>query len=390
MSPSLLVLKSTHVDRITSSLSSSYLQSLMADVFALVSSSSVTPTSYIPQRIVFPTENHKALFMPSRICEMGTTMKVVSVPTNPGDLRGLPASTIVLDKNTGGVKAIVNARTLTALRNAAGSLLSTSLIGPSRPTHIVAFGAGQQILAHLDLHLKAFPSIQSCIIINRSMNQRFKDTISSLRSKHPDSSTVRTLQCLEWDATALASEEGASGAAADAVRRALSTASIVITATSSRMPLFPSSWVPSGAHVILIGSYTPEMKEVDKDLIMRAVSKDRADSKPRLLVDSIHACSQEAGELIDAGLEENQMVEIGKVVLERRQSGSTLEEQKRTEIRVESASNPDFSGPITMFKSVGVGLQDVAIACAVVDRAEELRSAGEDNLGILVDGYDTV
>ncbi|KAK7440617.1 hypothetical protein VKT23_016965 [Stygiomarasmius scandens] len=383
MSPSLLVLTASHVDRITSSFQPAYLQSLMADVFALVSSSSATPTSYVPQRIVFPTENHQALFMPSRICDMGTTIKVVSVPTRPGDLRGLPASTIVLDKDTGGVKAIVNARTLTALRNAAGSLLSTTLIGPSHPTHIVAFGAGQQILAHLDLHLKAFPSIQSCTIINRSINQRLKDMLSSLKSKHPNSGAVESLQCLEWTAPEKANAEP-EGTAADAVRKALSTASIIITATSSRVPLFPSSWVPSGAHLILIGSYTPEMREVDKDLVMRAVNKGGS-TEPRLLVDSVHACFEEAGELIDAGLKEDQMVEIGKVVVERRQSGKTLEH--RTEVAM---PEPDFKGPITLFKSVGVGLQDVAIACAVVDKADELRGAGEHDLGVLVEGYDEI
>ncbi|KAF5341330.1 hypothetical protein D9758_016160 [Tetrapyrgos nigripes] len=396
MSPSLLVLTGAHVNRITSSFTPAYLQSLMADVFALVSSQSESnsnnptsnPTSYMPQRIVFPTENHKVLFMPSRICDMGTTMKIVSVPTNPGDLRGLPASTIVLDQDTGGVKAIVNARMLTALRNAAGSLLSTNLIGPTHPTHIVAFGAGQQILAHLDLHLKAYPeSIRSITIINRSMNQRFRDMVSTLRSRHPTSSVVQeNLQCLEW--TPLSSSTAPSQTETPNsrnVRQALSSASIIITATPSRIPLFPSLWVPDNAHVILIGSYTKEMKEVDRELILRAVSSESSES-PRLLVDSVDACLGEAGELLDAldaGLSRNQMMEIGEVILERRRKGLGFDDyclrqgfEGETRTSSSDASSHDFqnfNGPITLFKSVGVGLQDVAIACAVVDRAEEMR-----------------
>lgn len=64
---------------------------------------------------------HHALFMPSRIASLGTTIKVVSVPTNPKDTRGLPASTFVMDEETGRVKAVVNAGGLTAVRTAAGA-----------------------------------------------------------------------------------------------------------------------------------------------------------------------------------------------------------------------------------------------------------------------------
>lgn len=120
---SLRVLTSADVRNITSKLSPELLQSLMEDVFALISSSDTgNESSYTPHRTSIPTENHTTLFMPGRISNIGTTMKVVSVPSNPDDTRGLPASTLVLDKDTGAVKAIVNARSLTALRNAAGWL----------------------------------------------------------------------------------------------------------------------------------------------------------------------------------------------------------------------------------------------------------------------------
>jgi ornithine cyclodeaminase/alanine dehydrogenase-like protein (mu-crystallin family) len=282
-----------------------------------------------------------------------------------------------------------------------GSLLSTTLVGPSHPTNIVAFGAGQQILAHLDLHLKAYPSVQSCTIINRSMNQRFKDMISSLRSRHPTSRAVQeNLKCLEW--TAPVSQQGSPESSCpdevandntQKVQDALSVASIIITATPSRVPLFPSSWVPSGAHVILIGSYTKDMREVDRELIMRAVTdKNDSESRPLLLVDSVQACFEEAGELVDARLAAEQMVEIGKVVLERRQGNLGLEASKVKDLeedggKYKTVALKDFDGPITLFKSVGVGLQDVAIVCAVVDKAEEMRNL-EDGVGVLVEGYD--
>lgn len=75
-----------------------------------------------PHRTAIDMVSHRALFMPARIANMGTAIKVVSVPSVSGDNRGLPATTLVLDENTGATKAVVNARTLTSLRTAAGIL----------------------------------------------------------------------------------------------------------------------------------------------------------------------------------------------------------------------------------------------------------------------------
>ena len=67
---------------------------------------------------------HTALFMPSRVPDLGTAIKVVSVPSLPETRQGLPSSTLVLDEVTGCVKALVNATALTALRTAAGAIRS--------------------------------------------------------------------------------------------------------------------------------------------------------------------------------------------------------------------------------------------------------------------------
>jgi ornithine cyclodeaminase/alanine dehydrogenase-like protein (mu-crystallin family) len=126
---SLLVLSLSDVEAITSTFSPQDLQLLMADVFALISSKGHVS---MPPRIVIPTLHHTALFMPAHIGSTdlnisnpvfalggNTAVKVVCVPAE-SDPRGLPGTTLVLDEVTGGVKAVVNARNLTALRNAAG------------------------------------------------------------------------------------------------------------------------------------------------------------------------------------------------------------------------------------------------------------------------------
>lgn len=134
---SLLVLSLSDVDAITSTFSPQDLQLLMAKVFALISSEDPCQRVSMPPRIVIPTLHHTALFMPAHIGNMtlteasdpgiskpgfllgGTAVKVVCVPVE-SDPRGLPGTTLVLDEVTGAVKAVVNARNLTALRNAAG------------------------------------------------------------------------------------------------------------------------------------------------------------------------------------------------------------------------------------------------------------------------------
>jgi len=127
------------------------------------------------------------------------------------------------------------------------------------------------------------------------------------------------------------------------------------------------------------------MHECDRELVLRAVrpsgaAKGAVVGGRILLVDSRDACAHEAGELIEAGVDfEKDMVEIGEVV-EFGEGGDVLLDRESSRGGGEVACN---EGGITMFKSVGVGLQDVAMACAVVKKAEEM------GLGTRLDGYDT-
>ncbi|KAJ7446909.1 hypothetical protein B0H11DRAFT_372872 [Mycena galericulata] len=357
----LLCLSGADVAQVTANFSPSTLQTLMAHVFSLLSSSSSDaeiPKSFTPPRIVIPTQNHTALFMPARIAEpaslRGTSIKVVCVPTSPTDLRGLPASTLVLDEDTGAVKAILNAANLTALRNAAGSLLSLNLVGPRILTNLVVFGAGSQIEAHLNLHLGAFPSISTLTIVNRTINERTAKLEERIRARFPSVHST----CLANDPTTPTTDP--------ALLSAVLSANLIICATSSTVPLFPASWVRDGTHIVLVGSYKPTMHEVDGDLIRRAIPSD-ASARSDLIVDSRAACLEEAGELIAAGIEGSQVVEIGDLVSFDAEGGLIHNLAPQA-----PAASGSTTGRVTIFKSVGVGLQDVAIACAVVEKAEEM------------------
>jgi len=356
----------------------------MARVFIAVSRPASQPPDeegvdiQTPQRTAINSPSHTTLFMPARLSLPqdvlgGTSIKVVSVPLKEGDTRGLPATTLVLNEESGGVDAVVNARELTSLRNAAGSLLSTTLVGVDKPERIVMFGAGKQIEAHINVFLKHYPSINSCTIVNHSLNERARALYES---------TTASFTGVNFQLLSQQSEV--------AIHEAVQKADIIICATSATSPLFPSSWVSSGAHVILIGSYKPHMQEVEGALVQRAIPPARPIVGERinqaLIVDSREACMTEAGDLIQARVEPTSIVEIGELLLQDK--GQGIRPQPSSGARKGSvlSINPEpFTGPITMFKSVGVGLQDVVIAKEVVSHATNM-----PGVGTLIEGYDTM
>lgn len=112
----MLVLSHADVDALIADIPPNELSQLMADVFRRFSEHSGIQ---MPPRSSVQTNTHTTLFMPSRVDPHGTAVKVVSVPTRGGP-SGLPATTLVMDEVSGGVKAVVNSRNLTAIRTAAG------------------------------------------------------------------------------------------------------------------------------------------------------------------------------------------------------------------------------------------------------------------------------
>lgn len=243
-----------------------------------------------------------------------------------------------------------------------------------------------QIEAHLDLFIRSYPTtIARCTIVNRSANERLQRLTNLLRARYPSvqfGAVVHDVGAAINDNTNHHERLGQSKSDSDStVRDALLGAEIVVCATSSTAALFPSAWIRDGTHVILIGSYTPDMREVDAALVRRAAAAPhrprRRPGDPILLVDSREACQKEAGELISAGIAQEEMVEIGEYTA---LWGSVDEVIDVDGSEIQGAGGTE--GSITMFKSVGVGLQDVAIACATVRKAQEL------GIGTIIIKYD--
>lgn len=238
------------------------------------------------------------------------------------------------------------------------------------------FGAGKQIEAHLNIFLRHYPSVNSCTIINRNLNERALDLYKS---------AITTFQKVIFHL--FPRQDDVS------VQKAVQMADIIICATSATVPLFPSSWVSTGTHVILVGSYKPHMQEIEEALVRRAIPSSQPKVGRRInqaiIVDSREACAKEAGDLIKAGVDQGSMIEIGELLLQGGDDFLTDVISQRLAKGPEEGGTPSTdafysTGSITMFKSVGVGLQDVAIAREVVSHAKNT-----PGVGISIKGYDT-
>ena len=234
----------------------------------------------------------------------------------PGNLaKGRPsheASIALFDPETGELLAITGGRYITEARTAAASAVSLRHLARADARVLALIGSGAQ--AHS--HLKALPLVRD---------------FEEIRVWSP---TPARLQ-------AFAAHAGARVRAAASAEEAVRGADVVVLATSSAVPVIENAWVAVGAHVISVGACRPNQRELDPALIARSL----------LIVDTRAAAAVESGDVISSGCEVH--AELGEIV-----SGSRP-----------GRGNPD---QITIFKSLGMAIEDVAAAGMAYRRALEM------------------
>jgi ornithine cyclodeaminase len=292
-----------------------------------------------PQRLAVDLADQGiALLMPSLLHTMGQHafgLKVVTVmPQNP--LRNLPriiALVLLLDATTGKTQAILEGGWLTAMRTGAVSGLATNLLARKDADVLALFGAGAQAPTQVTAIHTVRP-LHEVRVVNRN-DEHYRQLVASLRAL-----LGPTCPAIRRAATAGEALEGAL---------------LVACATTATAPLFHWNEVARGAHINAIGAFTSHMCEVDAETLAHA----------RIVVDGRKSALVEAGDLIQAlaggriaGAET--WVELGELV-RGSQPGRQTEEE------------------VTFFKSVGIAVQDVAVALHVYARAREL------GIGIEVD-----
>jgi ornithine cyclodeaminase len=212
---------------------------------------------------------------------------------------------VLFSTATGEPVATLAANAVTRRRTAAVSLLAARAAN-APGNRIVVFGTGTQAKAHAEAFGAAFPHARLRMIGRAEL-------------------------------AASTQSDGHAQTASGGVREAVAGADIVVTATRSATALFDGGWVAPGAFVAAVGSSRPDTRELDDALLKRSA---------RVIIESRAQTLAEAGDLLLAGPAVRSsltIVELGSVL-----AGT------------ESARNaPD---EIVIFKSVGVGIEDVAVA----------------------------
>jgi ornithine cyclodeaminase/alanine dehydrogenase-like protein (mu-crystallin family) len=279
----------------------------------------------VPLRTIMQLPGGRNFFgaMPGYVDDpRGLGAKVLTVyPDN--NQRGLPSHiglVVLFDSETGLPLAVMDAAEITAIRTAAASAVATRALARNDASRLAILGTGEQAVTHLEA-MAEVRTLRSVRIWGRSADKarRLAEEVGSKRALRIEVSKTPE----------------------DSVRGA----DIVCTVTASREPVLSGAWLQPGAHVNLVGSSRLDSREADDEVVTRA----------RFFVDSRTSARAEAGELhhaVAAGLVSQSHVlgEIGEVL-----NGSV----------VGRAENRD----ITVYKSLGVAVQDLAAARVIYDRA---------------------
>lgn len=239
--------------------------------------------------------------------------------------RGLPshlATIVLLDPETGGLQAILDGRYITEARTAAASAVSTKYLARPDARVLGIIGSGVQARSHLEalLRVRSFERIQ----------------IWSRDPKH-------VAAFIDDTAPQIAAQLVPASSARDAVQGA----DVIALVSAAREPVVRREWIAEGTHLCAVGACRPDRREMDTALVRDA----------RVYVDSVAGALAEAGDLVipirEGAIDASHIVaEVGNVV-----GGRAKGRRSATEI--------------TVFKSLGMAVEDVAAARLAWERASE-------------------
>lgn len=270
-----------------------------------------------------PDRNALVLFMPAYLPESGTLgTKIVSVyPDNPA--RGLPTITgsyLLADAATGELLALMDATYLTAIRTAAASALATRLLARPDARVLGIFGAGVQARFHV-WALRTVARIDEVVVFNR---------------------TPARAHGFADDMTAAHGIPVRVAATPDECAR---SADLIATCTRSAVPVFDGHALRPGTHINAVGAYTPEMRELDEETVIRA----------KVVVDTYAGAMAEAGDLL-IPIRQGRMTEAHI-------------HAELSELVIGKKTGRESADEITVFKSVGFAVEDAVTARLAYERA---------------------
>jgi ornithine cyclodeaminase/alanine dehydrogenase len=282
-------------------------------------------TAVLPPRINLFTEEGLGLYMPAYLREMGAlACKVVTSYVNNPVKHKFPTilgKVLLQDPATGDVICIMDGGYLTAVRTGAVSGVATRYLArQDRGQKVGIFGAGAQARTQL-----------WAMTIARDIGKAY---VYDVDDEAVERFIAEMAPRLQLDIVKASSPV-----------QVLEEVDIICTATSSPTPLFDGSKVREGTHINGVGSHTPNARELGTAIIKRS----------KIIADSYDACLNEAGDIMlpikEGAIDKSHLyAELGEVITGRKPG--------RTDSR-----------EITLFKSNGLAIQDVAAAKLVYDKA---------------------
>ena len=278
-----------------------------------------------PLRSLVWTPNKKGILgmMPSAMQkDMG--IKMVSVfPGNHGtEFDSHQGAVLLFETENGQLLSIQDASEITAIRTAAVSGLATKLLARENSSTVAILGSGIQAKTHVQAMLAA-RSINKFSIWSRNF-EHAKSFADKVKEKH-----------------------GVEAEAFEAGEDAVRGSDIICTTTASPDPILFGEWLEPGQHINAAGSSVKTSRELDTSAVV----------KSRLFIDRLESTVNEAGDFLipqaEGALDESHIQgEIGDILIGKLEARKSANE-------------------ITLFKSLGLGVEDVASARHIYDKAVE-------------------
>ena len=276
-------------------------------------------------RLALPNGSGYAAFMPGCVPEIeGLGIKVnTNFKKNP-ERFGLPSILgliILLDMKSGVPKAIMDSTLITAFRTGAVSGLATRYLAREDVRRLGVLGSGAQSVPQIQA-VAEVRGIEKVSVYSPNLASKKDTFLAQLRP--------------------VVSADVEIGASAESVVR---QADVLVLCSNSSTPILQGEWVQDGTCILAIGNASPNTREVDGMTVARS----------RVVCDSFRACLMEAGDLLiplREGLiaKEHFQLDLGEII-------ENPERQRRGE------------RDITLFKSVGLGFQDIVAAAHVYSKA---------------------
>lgn len=268
------------------------------------------------ERTIVDVTHGQLLLMPAETAG-AVGVKVASVsPDNPD--RGLPriqALYLLLDRESLAPRALMDGTALTTLRTPAVSAVAAKHLAAPDARRLVVFGSGPQAWGHIEA-LRAVRPLESVTVVGRDRGraQALADRVT---------------------ADGLPAEVGDPDAVAEA--------DLVVCATTAGTPLFDGTLLGPETCVMAVGSHEPDLREVDTQVVLRAAAGGG------VVVETVPVALREAGDVVmameDGACTEADLLGIGDVV-----------------------SRPERLPGVSLFKSCGMGWQDLVVAEAALAR----------------------